>query len=260
MDLPVNHFKRALKAGKQQIGFWNSLASSIVTEILAGSGFDWLLIDAEHAPNEIPMILAQLQAMMEHRTHPVVRVPSNDQIVIKRCLDAGVQSFLIPMVETAEEARRAVSCTRFPPDGVRGFAGTSRASRFGRVKDYHRRAHEEICVLVQVESRLGLENLEAIAAVPGVDGIFIGPGDLSAALGYLGEQGHPEIVKLIEATIRRIVASGNRAGILTPDETLAQRYIAAGCVFTAVGGDTGLLARSSEALARRFKEGLAQGS
>lgn len=253
MDLPINHFKRAIMAGEQQIGLWSSLASGITTEVLAGAGFDWLLIDAEHAPNDLRSVLAQLQAMTEHRTQPIVRVPENDKIEIKRYLDIGVQSFLIPMVETAEEARRAVAATRFPPDGIRGFAGVSRASRFGRIPDYHRRAHEEICILVQVESELGLDNIEEIAAVPGVDGVFIGPGDLSAAMGQLGNQGHPDIVDVIEKALGRIVAAGNRPGILTGDETLARRYIAAGCLFTAVGLDTGILARGAEALARKYK-------
>ncbi|MFC5067322.1 aldolase/citrate lyase family protein [Flaviflagellibacter deserti] len=253
MDLPINPFKRAIMAGQQQIGLWSSLAGNITTEVLAGAGFDWLLIDAEHAPNDVRTVIGQLQAMMEHATHPIVRVPFNDKIEIKRYLDAGVQSFLIPMVETAEEARAAVSYTRFPPDGVRGFAGVSRSSRFGRIPGYHKKAHEEICILVQLESGLALENLEEIAAVPGIDGVFIGPGDLSAALGHLGNQGHPEIVELIEKSIRRIVAAGNRAGILTTDETLARRYIAAGCVYTAVGLDTAILARGAEALAKKFK-------
>jgi len=253
VDLPVNTFKRAIYAGQQQIGFWNSMACATTTEILAGSGFDWLLIDAEHAPNDVPGVLAQLQAMMEDPTHPIVRIPQNDPIVIKRYLDIGAQSFLIPMVETAEEAQAAVSATRFAPEGIRGFAGASRATRFGRVQNYHHRAHEEICLLVQVETLKGLDNLEAIAAVPGIDGVFIGPGDLSADMGYLGDQGNAAVVELIEKTVRRIVAAGNRAGILTADETLARRYMAAGCVYTAVGIDTGLLARTTEAIARKFK-------
>jgi 4-hydroxy-2-oxoheptanedioate aldolase len=254
MDLPINHFKRAIMAGEQQIGLWSSLASNITTEVLAGAGFDWLLIDAEHAPNDLRSVLGQLQAMTEHTTQPIVRVPMNDKIEIKRYLDIGVQSFLIPMVETAQEAREAVAATRFPPDGIRGFAGVSRASRFGRIANYHQRAQEEICILVQVESELGIDNIEEIAAVPGIDGVFIGPGDLSAAMGQLGNQGHPDIVDVIEKAIRRIVVSGNRPGILTGDETLARRYIAAGCLFTAVGLDTGILARGAEALARKYHD------
>lgn len=253
MELPVNAFKRGIYAGEQQIGLWCSLASHLTVEILAGSGYDWLLIDTEHSPNELPMVFSQLQACMENSVQPIVRPPVNDQVIIKRYLDAGVQSFLIPMVDTPEQAAAAVAYTRYPPHGVRGFAAASRASRFGRVKDYYKRAHEEICVLVQIESELAMQNVEAICAVPGVDGVFIGPGDLSAAIGYLGDQGNEKVVSLIEQLTGRIVAAGNRPGILTGDEALAKRYIAAGCIFTAVGSDAGLLARGSEALARRFR-------
>nr|WP_245404683.1 HpcH/HpaI aldolase/citrate lyase family protein [Ancylobacter gelatini] len=252
-QLPVNHFKRGLYAGQQQLGLWSSLASHITVEILAGSGYDWLLIDTEHSPNDLPMVLCQLQACMEHRTQPIIRPPVNDPVIIKRYLDAGVQSFLLPMVDTPEQAASAVAATRYPPDGIRGFAAASRASRFGRIKDYYAHAHEEICVLVQIESKLALENLEAICAVPGVDGVFIGPGDLSSAIGYLGDQGNEKVVTLIEEMIGRIARAGNRAGILTGDETLARRYIAAGCQFTAIGSDSGILARGSEALVKRFR-------
>jgi 4-hydroxy-2-oxoheptanedioate aldolase len=253
MDLPINRFKRAILAGEHQLGLWSSMASNISTEVLAGAGFDWLLLDAEHAPNDVRTVLGQLQAMMENDTQAIVRVPFNDKIEIKRYLDAGVQNFLVPMVDTADEARAAVSYTRFPPDGIRGFAGVSRASRYGRIADYHARAHEEICVLVQVESELGIRNLDEICAVPGIDGVFIGPGDLSAGLGYLGRQNHPDMVALIEKSIALILAAGNRPGILTADEALARQYIDAGSVFTAVGLDTAILARGAEALAKRFK-------
>jgi 4-hydroxy-2-oxoheptanedioate aldolase len=255
VEIPVNRFKRAIKAGQQQIGFWSNLASNISVEILAGSGFDWLLLDCEHSPNEVPALYGQLQAMMENATHPIVRPPWNDMVTIKRCLDAGVQSFLVPTVQSAEEAAAAVAHTRYPPDGVRGFAAATRASRFGRIKNYHQRAPEEICVLVQIETQKGLDDLEAIAAVPGVDGVFIGPGDLSAGIGYLGDQGHADVQRVIKDAIRRIKAAGNVPGILTPDEKLARDYMAAGCLFTAVGSDSGLLARGSEAIAQRFKAG-----
>jgi 4-hydroxy-2-oxoheptanedioate aldolase len=253
VENPVNHFKRGIYAGEQQIGLWSSLAGHITVEILAGSGYDWLLIDTEHSPNEVPMVMSQLHACMEHRTHPIVRPPSNDQVMIKRYLDIGVQTFLIPMVDTPEEAAAAVSYTRFPPEGVRGFAAASRASRYGRIKNYHQEAHREICVLVQIESAKAIDNVEAICAVPGVDGVFVGPGDLSSAIGYLGDQGNEKVVTLIESLIGRIAKAGSRAGILTGDENLARRYIEAGCIYTAVGADTGILARGSEALARRFK-------
>jgi 4-hydroxy-2-oxoheptanedioate aldolase len=255
MDLPVNSFKRAIKAGHQQIGLWSSLSSHVTVEVLAGAGFDWLLLDTEHAPNELPMVYSQLQAAASGGTaHPVVRLPWNDAVMIKRFLDAGAQTLLLPMVETAEEARRAVAATRYPPQGIRGYSGGARASRFGRVKDYYARAHEELCVLVQVETKLGLQNLEAIASVQGIDGVFIGPGDLSAALGHLDQQKHPDMVATIEKAIGVIRGLGNAPGILTSDEALARRYIDAGCLFTAVGVDISILARGAEALAARFKQ------
>ena len=253
MDLPVNLFKRAIKSGRSQIGFWCSLASNVAVEILAGSGFDWLLIDTEHSPNELPMVYGQLQAVMETRAHPIVRVPWNDMVVIKRYLDAGVQTLLIPTVQTPDEARRAVAFARYPPRGVRGFASAARSSRFGRIRDYHTRCEQELCVLVQVETRQGLENLEAIAQVEGVDGVFIGPGDLSAGLGYLGNQGHPEVKRIIEDAIGRIRAKGAAPGILTGDEAFARRCLELGCLFTAVGSDIGVLARGSEQLAQKFQ-------
>jgi len=253
VDLPVNHFKRALKAGRRQIGFWTSLSSPIAAEILAGAGFDWLLIDFEHGPNEVPLVLSQLQAVTAGTAHPIVRPPWNDTVVIKRLLDAGVQTFLVPYVQTAEEARQAVAATRYPPRGVRGFAMATRASRFGRINDYHTRCEDEICVLVQVETQIALGNLEAIAAVDGVDGVFIGPGDLSADLGHLAQAGHPAVRAVIEDTIERIRRAGNVPGILTPDEQLARRYLDLGCLFTAVGSDVGLLARGTEQIVARFR-------
>jgi 4-hydroxy-2-oxoheptanedioate aldolase len=255
MQVPVNRFKQAIRSGNVQIGFWCSLASNVSAEILAGSGFDWLLLDTEHAPNELPMVYSQLQAVMETDTHPIVRPPWNDMVVIKRLLDAGVQTLLIPTVQTEAEARDAVAATRYPPNGVRGFAATSRASRFGRIENYYGMCEEQICVLVQVETSLGLQNLEAIAAVEGVDGVFIGPGDLSASLGYLGNLGHPDFQRIVEDAMRRIRATGKAPGILTGDEAFARRCLSLGCLFAAVGSDSGVLARVSEQLARRFKEG-----
>ena len=192
VDLPTNSFKQAILAGRQQIGLWCSLASHTSIELLAGSGFDWLLLDTEHSPNELPMVLNQLHAVVGGTAHPIVRVPWNDAVLMKRYLDAGVQSFLVPMVQNADDARLAVAATRYPPRGVRGFASASRSSRFGRIKDYHVRCEAEICVLVQIETREAVDNLERIAAIDGVDGVFIGPGDLSADLGYLGQPTHPE--------------------------------------------------------------------
>jgi 4-hydroxy-2-oxoheptanedioate aldolase len=256
MDLPVNHFKRAIKAGQLQIGLWSSLSSNISVEVLAGSGFDWLLLDTEHSPNELPMVHSQLQAAVGGTAHPIVRPDWNDTVLIKRYLDIGVQTLLIPFVQTEEEAQRAVAATRYPPKGVRGYASASRASNFGRIKDYPRRCEDELCVLVQVESQLALDNLEPIAAVEGVDGVFIGPGDLAAALGHVGNLAHPEVQSAVEDAIKRVKACGKPPGILIGDEKLARRYIELGCLFTAVGSDTGILARGSEQLAARFKSQL----
>jgi 4-hydroxy-2-oxoheptanedioate aldolase len=253
MDLPPNAFKRALQAGKPQIGLWSSLSSNYTVEVIAGAGFDWILLDTEHSPNDLESLLTQLQAAAPYPSHPVVRVPWNDMVTIKRVLDIGAQSILIPYVSNAEEARAAVSYTRYPTGGVRGVAGTTRASRFGRVKDYAKRAHEEICVLVQVENQAGLDNLAEIVAVEGIDGVFIGPADLHASLGYLGEIANPKVLPLIDDAIRRIRAGGKAPGILTVSEENAKRQLQAGALFVAVGADVGILARGAEALAARFK-------
>ncbi|MCE4222910.1 HpcH/HpaI aldolase/citrate lyase family protein [Methylobacterium sp. C25] len=253
MDVLTNRFKAALAQGRQQIGLWCSLASPISTEIVAGSGFDWLLLDMEHSANDLRDIYGQLQAMGEGTASAMVRVPSDEPITIKRILDTGAQSLMIPNIDDAEQAHRAVAATRYAPRGVRGFSQAPRAARFGRIPDYHARCEAEIFIAVQIESRRALDNLEEIAAVEGVDGVFIGPGDLSTSLGFLGQQNHAEVVAVIETAIARIHKAGKHAGILTANEELAQRYIGAGTTFTAVGSDMGLLARSSEALAKRFR-------
>jgi 4-hydroxy-2-oxoheptanedioate aldolase len=253
MDLPQNLFKRALKAGKAQIGLWSSLSSNYSVEVIAGAGFDWILLDCEHSPNDLESLLAQLQAAAPYPGHSVVRVPWNDMVNIKRVLDIGAQSLLIPYVSTAEEARAAVSYTRYPPAGVRGVAGTTRATRFGRIKDYAKRAHEEICVLVQVETQDALDNIEAICAVDGVDGVFIGPADLHASLGYTGETANPKVKPMIDEAIRRIRKQGKAPGILTPNEADAKHWLSCGGLFVAVGADVGILARGAEALAAKFR-------
>ena len=252
MDLPVNTFKRALKAGEPQIGLWAMLANTISIEVVATAGFDWIVIDAEHGPSDVPMVLGQLQGAAIGASHPVVRVPWNDMVLFKQYLDLGVQTLLVPFIQNAADAERAVAATRYPPKGIRGFAVATRASRYGRIPKYHARAEGEICVLVQVETRTALHNIEEIAAVDGVDGIFIGPGDLAADLGYLGNAGHPEVQAVIEDAICRIRAAGSVAGILTADEQLARRYLELGCLFTAVGSDLGILTKGTEQLAARF--------
>ncbi len=253
MDLPQNAFKRALEARRAQIGLWSSLASSYSVEVIAGAGFDWLLLDCEHSPNDLESLLTQLQAAAAYAAHPVVRVPWNDMVAIKRVLDIGAQSLLVPYVSTAEEARNAVSFTRYPPAGARGVAGTTRATRFGRVKDYARRAHEELCVLVQVETQAALDNIESICAVPGIDGVFIGPADLHASLGHAGEIAHPQVKPRIDEAIRRIRKCGKAPGILTPNEADARHWLGCGALFVAVGADVGILARGAEALAGKFQ-------
>ena len=254
MDFPVNRFKHAILNGQKQIGLWSHLCSPISIEILAHCGYDWLLLDMEHSPNEVPDVLAQLQAMQGGTATPIVRPPWNDMVTFKRLLDIGVQTLLVPYIQTAEEARNAVSYTRYPPHGVRGYAGAPRASNYGRVKGYAQRSAEEICVLLQVETIEGLKNIEEIANVEGVDGVFIGPGDLSAALGHLGNPKHPEVLQVIDEAIARIRACGKAAGILTGDEALAKHYVAQGCLFVAVGADQNVLRDSAQALADRFKD------
>jgi 4-hydroxy-2-oxoheptanedioate aldolase len=253
VDLPANPFKRALAEGRPQIGLWTNLCSHLAVEIVAGSGFDWLLLDTEHSPNEVPMVLSQLQAMAAYPTHAAVRPAWNDMVMIKRLLDIGAQTLLVPYVQDAQQARLAVANTRYPPVGQRGVSGISRASRFGRVRGYAARAHEELCVLVQVESREALGHIEEIARVEGVDGIFVGPSDLAADMGHPGQAAHPEVQAAIEDAITRIRNAGKPPGILALDETRARRYLDLGALFVAVGLDIEILARGSQALAARFK-------
>lgn len=256
MTVPNNLFKAAMRSrGRALIGLWVGLVDSICAEICAGAGFDWLLIDGEHAPNDLRTILAQLQAVAPYPVHPVVRPVCGDLNLIKQLLDIGAQTLLIPMVETAEQARQLVAAMRYPPAGIRGVGSAlARAAQWNRVPAYLHEANDQVCLLVQVETRRGLENLDHIAAVEGVDGVFIGPSDLSAALGHLGHPAHPDMQAVIENAIRRIQAAGRAAGILTTDEEQARRYLALGCAFVAVGVDTLLLAHATQELARRFRQ------
>lgn len=254
----TNPFKAALAAGSPQIGLWLGLADSYAAELCAGAGFDWLLIDGEHAPNDLRSILHQLQALAAYPGHPVVRPPIGETHLIKQLLDIGVQTLLIPMVGTAAQAADLVSAVRYPPEGVRGVGSAlARASRFNRIKDYLPKANAEICLLLQVESREGLDNIDAIAATPGVDGVFIGPADLAAALGHLGNPGHPDVQAAIEHGIARILAAGKAPGILSADEKLARRYLELGAVFVAVGSDISLLTQATKVLADRFRSSAA---
>jgi 4-hydroxy-2-oxoheptanedioate aldolase len=251
--MPPNLLRNVLGRGDPQIGLLCNLASSYAIEVAAGAGFDWMLIDAEHSPADLENVLRQLQALAAYPTAPVVRVPWNEMVAIKRYLDIGVQSLLIPYVETADQAGLAVRSTRYPPEGIRGVALATRASGFGRVPDYASKAHEDIVVIAQLENQAGLDNLEAIAAVEGIDALFIGPSDLHAAFGHVGETTHPEVVALIDAAIERIVATGKIAGVFAPIEDLARRWIDLGARLVLVGTDIGVLARGTDILAGRFK-------
>ncbi len=249
----MNAFKQSIAQGKPQIGLWQALASPYTCEICAGAGFDWILIDAEHAPNTIPLVLAQLQAAAPYPVEPAVRLPIGDAVLVKQYLDIGARSLLIPMVDDAATAAHMVAATRYPPHGIRGVGSAiGRASRWNRAAHYLGRAAGDICLLVQVESRKALDSIAEIAAVEGIDGIFIGPSDLAADLGHLGNPGHPEVQAAIEAGIAAVRAVGKPVGMLIADEALARRYLALGASFVAVGTDVTILARGAEALAARF--------
>ncbi|CAM2138475.1 4-hydroxy-2-oxoheptanedioate aldolase [Paraburkholderia tropica] len=255
MPVIVNPFKQALTEKRPQIGLWAALADAYVTELLATTGFDWLLIDGEHAPNDLRSTLAQLQAVAPYATHPIVRPVRNDNALIKQLLDIGAQTLLVPMIENADEARAAVAATRYPPHGVRGVGSAlARASRWNGAADYLRGAAEQLCVLVQAETAHALAQLDDIAAVEGVDGVFFGPVDLSASMGLLGQPGAPAVRAAIVEGLRAVRARGKAAGVLAADHAIAREYLEAGATFVAVGSDVSLLARSASELASRFRQ------
>lgn len=245
MPAPKNLFKQALAERRPQIGLWLGLTSPYTAEICAGAGYDWLLVDGEHAPNDIPSLLAQLQAIGT-ASHAVVRPPIGEAWLIKQVLDIGAQSLLVPMVESAEQAQALVRAVRYPPHGMRGVgAALARASAFNRIPDYLQTANAEICLLVQVETLSALEKAGEIAAVDGVDGVFIGPSDLAADMGYLGHPGAPEVLEAIARGLETIHGAGKPSGILTSDQALARRYLADGVSFLAIGTDVGLLGQAT---------------
>ncbi len=261
MQIAKNSFRAALQAGKNQIGLWVGLADSNVAEALAGCGFDWLLLDGEHAPNNVRTILEQLRAVAPYPVHPIVRPVQGDVALIKQYLDVGAQTLLVPMVDTPEQAQRMVQAMRYPPHGIRGVgAALARASRWNQVTDYLKNAGDEMCLLVQAETTLAVKNLKAIAAVEGVDGVFFGPADLSAAMGYLGQPTHPEVVKTMLQGIATVRAAGKAAGILMTDQKMAHMYLEAGAQFVAVGVDTTLLVRTATELAVAFKGSRREGT
>lgn len=255
MSLPINGFKRDLKAGRQQIGIWNTIPGPVVAELLAGCGFDWILLDTEHSVTDIPDLMPLLQAVAPYPVNPVVRPQANDAVLIKRALDLGAQTLLLPYVQTRAEAEAAVRAIRYAPRGIRGVSGMTRASRFGAVKDYVQRAEEELCLILQVETGEAVDRIEEIATVDGVDAVFIGPSDLAASLGHPGNAGHADVVAKVEEAIRRLKAIGVPSGILTLDPAFARRCMDLGTTFTAVGVDMALLRGAAAGLARAFGRG-----
>ena len=254
MQIPVNTFKQAMLGKKCQIGLWVGLADAYAAELVATTGFDWLLIDGEHAPNDLRSVLAQLQAVAPYPAHAIVRPVLGDVALIKQLLDAGVQTLLIPMVETAEQATLMVAATRYPPRGIRGVGSAgARASRWSAVDGYPHDADAQMCVMVQVESVRGLANLADIAAVEGVDGVFFGPADLSASMGHLGNPNHPDVQSAILDGMRTVVAAGKAPGILTFDRKLTEKCMAAGALFVAVGVDAMLLTHACRDLAASYR-------
>ena len=266
MQTPTNRFKQAMAQGQAQIGLWLGLADAYSAEIIAGTGYDWLLIDGEHAPNDLRSILHQLQAIASAASassalppgaqapHPIARVPVGDTALIKQYLDIGAQTLLVPMVDTAEQAQQLVRATRYAPEGVRGMGSAlARSSRWQAYPQYVHEANQQICLLVQAETVEAMNNLDAIAATPGVDGVFIGPADLSASMGHPGNPGHPEVQAAIHDGIARILRAGKAPGILATTEAQARQWLAAGALFVAVGVDTMLLASAAQDLLARFR-------
>ena len=260
MHTPINTFKQALQAGQAQLGLWVGLADGYAAEILAGTGYDWLLIDGEHAPNDVRSILSQLQAVSsawsaaEKRSEPVVRVPVGETALIKQMLDLGAQTILVPMVDTAEQAAQLVQAMRYPPQGIRGMGSAlARASRWQAYPDYLTEANAQACLLVQAETAEAIRNIDAIATTPGVDGVFIGPADLSASMGYVGQPNHPEVQAAIAHGIERILKAGKAPGILSTTEEQARKWLAAGALFVAVGVDTMLLSAAARQLLATFR-------
>ena len=254
MRSQTNPFKAKMASGEVQHGLWLGLPDNSVAEIIASAGFDWLLIDAEHGPNDLRSILAQLQAVAPYHSQPVVRPPQGDQVLIKQLLETGIQSLLIPMVDTPEQARDLVSAMRYPPHGVRGVGSAlARASRWGRVGTYMDEADAEMCLLIQAETRTAMENLDAILDVEGFDGVFFGAADLAASYGYRGQSNHPHIVELILQGLEKVKARGLAGGVLCTDKSLNAQFMQAGANFVAVGVDALLLAKATSELLADYK-------
>ena len=251
----INYFKQRLK-NQQQIGLWVGLADAYATEIVANAGYDWLLIDGEHAPSDLRTTLLQLQSMAAYPSQAVVRPPIGSVQLIKQLLDIGAQTLLIPMVETVEQATLMVKAVRYPPEGIRGVgAALARATRWNSIPDYYVHAHEEICLLIQIESVQGLNNLDDILTVQGIDGVFIGAVDLSATMGYKGDPNHPEVQMAVISAIKKIRAAGKAAGVLSTTDEVTKKYIELGTEFVAVGVDTSVLMNGLRSLLSKYKKG-----
>ncbi|GHU29771.1 5-keto-4-deoxy-D-glucarate aldolase [Betaproteobacteria bacterium] len=249
-----NQFRRDLIAGKKLIGCWCSLGSPITTEVMGLAGFDWLLLDGEHAPNDVLSLIPQLMALKDSASAPVVRPEWNDAVMIKRLLDAGFYNFLVPFVESADDARRAVAATRYPPQGIRGVSVAQRSNRYGTVADYFKLVNDNIAVIVQIENRKAVDAIDEICAVEGVDCVFIGPSDLAAGYGYLGNPSHPEVQEAMRRIVAGAQAHGKPAGILAPVEADARHYMEMGITFVAVGSDLGIFRGASQSLRDKFKD------
>lgn len=254
MQIPTNTFRDALRVGQTQIGLWVGLADANAAELLASCGFDWLLLDGEHAPNDVRVVLDQLRAVAPYPVHAVVRPVEGNVALLKQYLDVGAQTLLVPMIDTPEQAKLMARAMRYAPDGIRGMGSAlARASRWNQVDDYLNRANDEMCLLVQAESTVALENLAEIAAVDGVDGVFFGPADLSASMGYRGQANHPDVQRAIRDGIQTVRAAGKAAGVLMANREVAKQYLEDGAQFVAVGVDTTLLVQAATELARSFR-------
>lgn len=253
MQLPTNRFLAALRGGEPQIGLWLSLSSAFTTEAVAGSGFDWMLIDTEHSPNDLNSVMAQLQVLAAHPVTPIVRPDWNDPVLVKRLLDLGAPGLLFPMVQTPAEAEKAVAATRYPPHGIRGVSGCTRANAFGRMTDYFSRIGEETAVIVQVETRAAVGQSLDIGRVPGVDGVFFGPADIAADIGLLGKPMDPAVWELIRPAAQRLIKAGVPVGTLVFDPAFAKSLLAEGFSFVACGSDAVLLARGADGLIARMR-------
>lgn len=255
MKMPENSFLKALRSGDKQVGLWVSLASNYAAEVTAGAGYDWLVVDMEHSPGDVQTTLGQLQAIAPYPGTAIVRTPWNDAVMVKRLLDIGAQGILFPMVQTADEARAAVAATRYPPDGIRGVAGSMRGSRFGRISEYYARANDETAVIVQVETRAALDQALEIGTVAGVDGVFFGPADIAADMRMIGQPLHNDVWARIMPAARALADRGVPVGTLVTDPAFAAQLMRDGFTFVACGTDTGLLAKAADGLLARMRQG-----